>query len=207
MIPRSRNSGRLATEGLLPAPLRDAVQESDEYSGRVHRKTRCVRVIYEFDFHVDLVPYLESDGRHYITNRSEPPATGALELSDPERFNEWMFERTQATNGTFVKVIRLIKYLRDFKDTFACKSIILTTLLGGTINPSGEGTDDPAFKDVPTALVTLMTRLADTLPTIYPQILTLAVRATTSLIDTATRGITRTFGLNGRLRGEDAGGT
>lgn len=151
--------------------LYETLCKSDEYSGRVHRKTRCVRVLYEPDFHVDLVPYIESDGRHYITNRSEPPATGAFELSDPEKFNEWMFERAQATNGTFVKVIRLIKYLHDFKTTFACKSIILTTLLGGTINPSGDGTDDPAFKDVPTALVTLMTRLADTLPPSYPQIL------------------------------------
>jgi hypothetical protein len=74
------------------------------------------------------------------------------------------------TRGHFIKVVRLVKFLRDHKDTFSCKSIILTTLLGNLIQPYEETEATTLYSDVPTSLTTLMTRLADSLPASMPAI-------------------------------------
>src|SRR5215207_9828928 len=110
--------------------LYEAFRGSSTYKSLAQRKTRCVRIDYAGDFHIDVVPYLEQGGLHYVTNHLEPEDTGQLEESNPEVFNAWIDERQRVTYGTFIKVVRLLKYLRDFKNTFTCKSIILTTLLG-----------------------------------------------------------------------------
>ena len=57
-----------------------------------------------------------------------------FELTNPERFNAWLDEQNRVASLHLVQVIRLIKYLRDFKGTFGVKSIILTTLLGNAVN-------------------------------------------------------------------------
>ena len=66
-----------------------------------------------------------------------------------------------AGNNNLIKAIRLCKYLRDFKQTFSVKSILLTTLLASRITLSEElfGTDN--FKDLPMSLKTLFNRLDD----------------------------------------------
>jgi len=61
------------------------------------------------------------------------------------------------------KVTRLIKYLRDTKTTFSCKSILLTTLIGNMINEGEvlifQSTLGDGFQDVPTTLKTVLGRL------------------------------------------------
>lgn len=143
----------------------------DEYEDRAHRKTRCVRIEYAPDFHIDVVPYLDLGEQTFITNRATPEDTGRLEPSNPERFTEWLDERQRVTNGNFVKVVRLLKYLRDFKGTFSCKSIILATLLGERVDIVGDAVGGDLQADVPTALARLLRRLADYLPVAYPEIL------------------------------------
>jgi hypothetical protein len=64
-----------------------AFRGSDIYREKAQRKTRCVRIDYAGDFHVDIVPYLERVGGHYITNRLEPANVGCFEASDPEAFS------------------------------------------------------------------------------------------------------------------------
>jgi hypothetical protein len=117
------------------------------------------------------VPYLERYGKRYITNRAEPPNVGCFELSNPEGMSAWVDERQRITNGTFVKVIRLAKYLRDYKDTFTCVSIILTTLLGNEVNEIQASRTPTLYEDVPSSFVTLMTRLAGSLPPAMPAVM------------------------------------
>jgi hypothetical protein len=151
--------------------LYSAFRSKATYKDKVIRKTRCVRIDYAGDFHVDLVPYTERAGTHYITNRSEPENEGRFEASNPERFSEWIDERQRAANGHFVKVVRLVKYLRDYKNTFTCKSIILMTLLGNEVNPIETSLNPNLFPDVPTTLTVLLERLAASLPPEMPAVL------------------------------------
>ena len=144
---------------------------SSTYKALAHRKTRCVRIDYAGEFHIDVVPYLEQGGLHYITNRLEPEETGKLEASNPEAFTAWIDERQRVTNGAFIKVVRLLKYLRDFKNTFTCKSIILTTLLGEQVNEIEASLYPDRYADVPSTLNTLLCKLADSLPETMPDIL------------------------------------
>lgn len=151
--------------------LYSAFRDSTVYKPKAQRKTRCLRIDYAGDFHVDVVPYLERWGKHYITNRLDPEGEGSFELSDPEAFSAWIDERQRATNGTFIKVVRLLKYLRDFKNTFTCKSIILTTLLGNEVSPILASLRPDDYVDVPTTLKTLLCDLAASLPETMPAVL------------------------------------
>jgi hypothetical protein len=151
--------------------LYEALRESDTYKPLVERKKRCVRIDFADDFHIDVVPYMERGSSHYITNRAEPEGTGQFELSNPVGFTEWMEDRHRWTGGDFVKVVRLLKYLRDFKDNFSCKSIILTTLLGNEVNEIEASMKPAIFKDVPTSLVTILSKLAESLPETMPAVL------------------------------------
>ncbi len=52
--------------------VHDALQTAPRYRSRVELKTRCVRVVYAGDCHVDLVPYVHTSGwfeRHEIVAR------------------------------------------------------------------------------------------------------------------------------------------
>jgi hypothetical protein len=129
--------------------LYSALRSSGTYRSMVSRKTRCVTVQYANDFHIDLVPYIERGGQLYITNRHK----NRFELTNPERFTEWLDEQGRITSGHLIAVVRLMKYLRDFKQTFTARSIILTTLLGGRVNFANLLGDDGYYADVPTALV------------------------------------------------------
>lgn len=146
-------------------------RDSGVYHSIAQRKTRCVRIDYAGDFHVDVVPYLDYGGDHVITNRSEPEGEGRFEVSHPEAFSEWVDERQRVTNGTFIKVVRLMKYLRDYKNTFTCVSIILTTLLGDEVNEIEASNSPGLYADVPTALVTLLEKLASSLPAGMPAVM------------------------------------
>jgi hypothetical protein len=153
--------------------LHAAFKASGTYASMVGRepKTRCVRVNYADEFHIDVVPYMERHGSNYITNRLEPPETGRFELSNPEAFTQWVDDRQRITNGYFIKVVRLMKYLRDYKNTFSCKSIILKTLLGQGISDVEVIVDPACYGDLPTALKTIVRKLADSLPATMPAVM------------------------------------
>lgn len=125
---------------------------SSTYREKVSRKSRCVRVNYAGDFHIDVVPYLERHGERFITNR----ATNQFERTDPEGFNTWLDEQDRITSGRLVKVIRLMKFVRDFKNTFSVKSVILTILLGERVSGTALWADPDHYKDLPTAFVNIL---------------------------------------------------
>lgn len=126
----------------------DAFRRSGTYHDLVDRKTRCVTVDYADDFHIDVVPFVERTGSHYVTNRHE----NRFELTNPEGFNEWLDIQNRIASNHLVEVIRLLKYLRDSKGTFSIKSVILTALLGGVINNANVWNDTDYYGDMATAL-------------------------------------------------------
>lgn len=130
-----------------------AFRRSTTYRDMVRRKTRCVRIVYAGACHVDVVPYIvRADGSKVIVNRD----TNAFEETNPEGFTEWMKEKDDIANSNLRRVIRLVKYLRDSKNTFICPSVIVTTLLGERIQAWDA---EARYPDVPTALTNLVVDL------------------------------------------------
>ncbi|MCD4670081.1 MAG: hypothetical protein K8S14_06515 [Actinomycetia bacterium] len=134
------------------------------YREKTHRGTRCVTIDYTGETHIDLVPVLRVDQGHlfydwheYVINR----ITNQLEETNPKGFLSWFANLNKFSNGQLAKVIRLIKYLRDIKKTFSCKSILLTTLLTSQVHDGFFMSDDPEmdYPDIPTALTTILSRL------------------------------------------------
>ena len=138
------------------------------YRDMVSRKTRCVTINYAGDFHIDVVPYLERHSEKYVTNRHK----NRFELTDPEKYNAWLDDKNRIANQHFVKIIRLVKYLRNYKSTFSIKSILLNVLLGDRVSDAALLEDPNSYEDIPTTLRTVMNRLKvyvkqnETLPSI-----------------------------------------
>jgi hypothetical protein len=115
------------------------------------RKCRCVRLVYANSMHIDIVPHLNLiDGREVIVNRDD----NNWELTDPQGFTDWMKNKDSLTKGNLRKVIRLMKYLRDHKNSFkGTRSILLTTLLGEQVTELHTLLDPGYYSDVPTSLL------------------------------------------------------
>ena len=134
---------------------------SSRYKDKVRHRTRCVRIDYAGDFHLDVVPCIERKGLIWTTYLVLDRDTNRAEPTAPEAYTEWLRDRNaKAGRNTLRKVIRLAKYQRDIKTNFSVKSILLTTLLGERIKDA-DAYDRSAFADVPTALGTLFGRLDD----------------------------------------------
>lgn len=102
------------------------LKENGTYKEKVFRKTRCVRINYEGDCHLDLVPCVKRYGELWICNWE----TNDWEITDGTGYREWFMQQNSLTASNLRKAIQLIKFLRDHKNTFTAPSIILTTLLG-----------------------------------------------------------------------------
>jgi|SRR6266498_1088862 len=119
-------------------------------------KTRCVRIVYANDCHVDVVPYLQlANGRQVIVNGD----LDDWEDTNPAGFTAWMQTKDTITGGNLRRVIRLLKHLRDHKGTFAVKSVILTTLVGGVVDQGRKLLDPSHYTDVPTTLRSILNDL------------------------------------------------
>lgn len=129
-----------------------ALHRHSIYGSMPHsRKCRCVRLVYANSCHVDIVPYLKlGNGRQVIVNRDNDE----WEDASPEGFTAWMREKDQIANGNLRKVIRLMKYLRDHKNSFTgTRSVILTTLLGQQVSATTKLFDTGYYNSVPSALL------------------------------------------------------
>jgi len=141
--------------------VRSALGRSPTYRDMVQKKNRCVRVVYANDCHVDVVPYVQlADGRQVIVNYAEEK----FEETNPAGFTGWMKERDTLAHGNLRKSLRLLKYLRDYKQTFSVPSVILTLLVGERVTAWDA---DERYKDVPTALKNMLADL-DTWLQMYP---------------------------------------
>ena len=123
------------------------------YANQLTLKARCVTVDYSGDFHLDVVPRVTIDGKHYICNRHD----NKFEETDGTGYRDWFNEKDRITGGNLKQVVRLLKYLRDHKNSFTAKSILLTTLAGNAITSSDEGT--AAVNTVVGTLDTVLSRM------------------------------------------------
>lgn len=133
--------------------INGALKRSTKYSTKVQRKTRCVRVVYANDCHVDVVPAIRrASGLVLIANLE----TNSFERTEPEVFTSWLTEKDAIAGGNLRKCIRLLKYLRDSKDAFTMPSVVLTLLLGEQVQSDGA---KERYSDLPTSFVSLLTDL------------------------------------------------
>lgn len=133
--------------------VRAAYKRNNRYKDKLQRKNRCVRIAYANDCHVDVVPAITlDDGQQVIICYRD----NAFEETNPVGFADWMKERDDITGGQLRRVIRLLKWLRDFKNTFTCPSVILTVMLGGRVQLWDT---DAAYSDMPTTLLHLLEAL------------------------------------------------
>jgi hypothetical protein len=139
--------------GWSPAAYIDEVDQAfgrnTTYAKMRKRKNRCVRIVYANDCHVDVVPFIKLAGsREVIVNYEEDD----WEDTNPQGFTSWMKSKDEVTSGHLRRVIRLLKYLRDYKGTFSIKSVIMTTLVGGVVEEWRKLEDPAHYSDVPTSL-------------------------------------------------------
>ena len=123
------------------------------YVDKLRLKTRCVTVDYAGDFHLDTVPRVTSGGKHYVCNRID----NKFEETDGTGYRDWFNEKNRITGGNLKRVVRLLKHLRDHKNSFTAKSILLTTLAGYMIRESDKGT--AAVSTVADTLETVLSRM------------------------------------------------
>jgi hypothetical protein len=131
-----------------------ALRRSQRYRDRIELKTRCVRVNYANDCHVDLVPYIYQAGyfpQHRIVNRSD----NHFERVNPAGFAKWMQQRDRIAYGNLRRSLRLLKYVRDSTEMFDVPSVILTVLVGQRVSWLWRLWDD-RYRNLPLAFVTLI---------------------------------------------------
>lgn len=141
-------------EDYVPS-LHRALDGSARYTGKSSMKKRCVRVQYADDFHVDLVPFVERAGGKYITHRTE----NRWIMQDPTALTEWFEGQNRASNYHLVKVVRLVKYLREHSSA-EIPSVVLTALLASQVNPYGDSTYNSVASTLNSLLSALDTYLA-----------------------------------------------
>ena len=150
----------------------EVFKNNQTYKDKVTRNTRCVTINYAGDFHLDVVPCIEHEDVSYICNRKD----NNYEKTDGDGYRGWLIDKNRIVGGNnFRKATRLLKFLRDHKDNFSVKSILLTTILGNQIKEIDEGSSD--FSDLPTTLKTLTNRTNNflqrngSMPTIHNPVL------------------------------------
>lgn len=136
--------------------LYEAFGRSATYKSMRSRGKRCVTIDYAGDFHVDVVPFVIRFGSTYVTNR----ITDDFEPAAPDDFTEWLEEKNRITRGNLVKVVRLLKYLRDHKTRYTVPSVTLTAALAHHVSENATTLDPDAYKNVANTLRTLSEELA-----------------------------------------------
>jgi len=122
------------------------------------RKCRCVYVQYANNaMHVDIVPFVvRSNGTQWIVNRD----SNKWERTDTDGFTNWMKKHDKIADRRLREVIRIMKFLRDHKNSFTgTKSILLTTLLGERVEEWRKIVDPGYYGDLPTALLHIVSDL------------------------------------------------
>jgi hypothetical protein len=109
----------------------DRLRTNSLYEGKVRQRTRCVRLIYAGDFHLDIIP-AHCDGN--IEDSLEIPDRDADSWmkTHPKGYIQWCNQQNKRTNGYFTRVTKMVKWWRDLKfaSDRAPKSIVLQTLIG-----------------------------------------------------------------------------
>lgn len=134
--------------------LQKVLEASSRYKGKTILGKRCVTIDYAGNFHIDVVPFVtRADNSTYITHRID----NEWIRQDPVALTAWIEESSRATNGHLIRVIRLMKYLRD-RSSLNVASVVLTAMLTERVHSFG-GVDE--YQNVATTLVALVEDLND----------------------------------------------
>lgn len=135
--------------------LHETMLRSPRYRDRVELKSRCVRVRYAGDCHVDLVPFVHVPfwlyEQQFIVNRK----ANEFERVNPAEFAAWVRGKDRLASGHLRTSLRLLKFMRDYKGTFDVPSVILTVVVGSRVNWGSAIID--RYSDLPTAFRSLVT--------------------------------------------------
>src|SRR6266853_3141545 len=137
--------------------LKEAFRGSGTYRDKAGLHTRCVRREYVGDFEIDVVPCIVNrpggTSQFEVCNRTD----NRFEPTEGAAYTRWLAQRNDWVGGDYLReVTRLMKYLRDIKITFSCKSVLLTTLMGERITEMDAYNRAVLFPDLPTALKTIV---------------------------------------------------
>jgi hypothetical protein len=137
----------------------NVLHKTSPYKDMPHgRKCRCVYVNYANNaMHVDIVPFVVcADGSQWIINRDD----NVWERTDTDGFTNWMKTKDEIAGKRLREVIRIMKFLRDHRNSFTgTKSILLTTLLGERVDAWRKVIDPGYYADLPTALLHIVSDL------------------------------------------------
>ena len=133
--------------------LCDTLGRNPNFAGKLKIHTRCVTMEYAWNFHLDVVPRIAREGRHFICNRS----ANVFEETDGPGYRNWFSDKSRITKVNLKRVVRLLKYLRDRQGNYVAKSILLTTLCGNAIHRTDRKTE--AVRTVANTLTTVLTRM------------------------------------------------
>ena len=148
-------------DGDVPKPYSDTLcrtlKSSDRYKEKIELWNRCVRVKYQGQCHLDMVPCVEDDGKQYVCPRNGDE----LEETDGTGFRDWFNDRNWITKDNLKRTVRLLKFLRDHKSNFSVPSVILTALAGEAIH--AEDVDAEAVSTMGDTVATVLTRIDERL--------------------------------------------
>ena len=133
--------------------LKDSLLSNHNFADKVRLRTRCVTLDYAGDFHLDIVPRITVADSHFIFNGD----TGQREETDGTGYRDWFRDQSVISKYNLVRVVRLLKFLRDHQANYKLKSILLTTMAGMTIDLDDKGTE--AVRTVADTLTTVLERM------------------------------------------------
>ena len=148
-------------DGDAPKPYSDTLwstlKDSDRYNEKIELWNRCVKVKYQGQCHLDMVPCVEDGSKQYVCPRNGD----ALEETDGTGFRDWFKDQNRITEGNLKRTVRLLKFLRDHKGNFSIPSVILTALAGEAIRPYDDGAE--AVSAMADTVATVLTRIDERL--------------------------------------------
>ena len=133
--------------------LKDSLLNNHNFADKVRPGTRCVTLDYAGDFHLDVVPRITTADSHFIFNWE----TGLREEPDGTGYRDWFRNQSGITKHHLVRVVRLLKFLRDHQGNYEIKSILLTTIAGMSIQEEDRGTEN--VRTIADTLTTVLERL------------------------------------------------
>lgn len=85
----------------------------EAYRGRVSTRPRCIRIDFQDDFHMDVVPLVEDRRSGSVGLLVPNRAVDGWEATSPSGLIGWYREQNDRTNGRFSRVVRMLKHWRN----------------------------------------------------------------------------------------------
>lgn len=118
----------------IMAAVEACLREDPFYDEVLQSKTRCLRLEYAGEFHIDVVPMTPSgDARApwVVAN-----GNGGWQKTNPQELKAWVTDINAQCSGRFVRTVKFLKRWREIQlgPEFAGRSVFITAF-AGTHNP------------------------------------------------------------------------